>query len=196
MRDIRESCEMLMSFLPWLLFLFLAGHTLSSLSLAILVALVASIVLGWDDLKRGLILPWATVLFFAFCAVSVNLAGLVWVAKNMELLAKGVLTSIMWFTLLVGQPFVLQYARRDLPKERWHEPRLLQACRFLTLVWAGLMSLSVALAFLRRSGLVKLPEWVYLDASILIVVSGLIYTTLFKRQSRRQHAKAMVRRPN
>lgn len=193
MRDIREFCEMLLSFLPWLLFLFLAGHTLSSLNLAILVALVASIAFGWDDLKRGLILPWATVLFFAFSAVSVNLFGLVWVAKNMELLAKGFLTSIMWFTLLVGQPFVLQYARRDLPKERWHEPRLLQVCRFLTLVWAAMMSLSVALAFLRRSGWLNLPEAFYSYSGLLIVLTGFVFTILFKRSKRKQRERTSLK---
>jgi len=190
MRDLKEFCALFISFIPWLLFLFLSGHSLSSLKVAIIVSLLATLVFGIHDLRRSIILTWATLIFFMSCAIFINLLGVVWLAKNMEILAKSFLASVMWFTWAVGQPFVLQYARRGLPKDQWNQPKLLLGCRFLTLVWAWLMSLAVAVAILRRSSLVNLPEWVYFDAGLVIIFTGLIITTLFKRQKRIQRQKA------
>ena len=39
MRDIKELCILLLGFNPWLLFLFLAGHSMPSLKIAIIISL-------------------------------------------------------------------------------------------------------------------------------------------------------------
>lgn len=189
MRDIKELGVLLLGFIPWLLFLLLSGHSLTSLEHAIIVSLFASLTFGFGELKRGYILTWGTLLFFCFCAVFVNLLGVLWVATYMDLLANTALAGIMWLTILVGKPFALQYARRDVPKERWNDPKFIQGCRYITLVWACLMSMAAGLSVFRRSSLVSLPGWVYFDASLCIILTGLTFTTLFKRQKRLQNEK-------
>ena len=194
MRDIKELGVLLLGFIPWLLFLLLSGHSLASLEIAIMVSLVASLIFGFGDLKRGYILTWGTLLFFCFCAIFVNFLHVFWVATYMDLLSNTALAGIMWLTLLAGKPFALQYARRDVPKEQWDDPKFIQGCRFITLVWAFLMSLAAGLSVLRRSSMVNVPGWVYFDASLCIILTGLTVTTLFKRRKRLQREKATMKK--
>ena len=69
----------------------------------------------------------------------------------MDLLANLSLASIVWATLIADRPFALQYARKGLPLERWNDPKLIEGCRFITLVWAVLMSASVFVSGYRRT---------------------------------------------
>jgi carotenoid cleavage dioxygenase len=156
----------------------------------LVISLVASLTLGFGDLRRGFILQWGTVLFFAFCVLFVDLLKVFWVAEQMDLLSNATLTAIIWLTILMGRPFALQYARRDLPKELWNDEKLVQGCRFITLVWACLMTLATGISVFRRLSVVHLPDWVYFDISLCIIFFGLTYTTLFKRRKRLQREKA------
>jgi hypothetical protein len=178
--------------IAWLLFLFLSGHSLSSLEVAIVVSLLASVVFGYRDLRSGMLLTWATLVFFLLSAVFINVFNVVWVARNMEILAKSYFAIVIWFGMAVGRPFVLQYARRDLPKDQWTSPTLIQACRFLPLVWVWLISFSVVLAILRQGAWIALPDSIYSRSSLALVLIGLIVTTLFKRRKRIQRERREV----
>ena len=187
--DLKELGGLILGFLPWLLFLFLAGKTLASLERAIIISLVVCLLFNYSELKQGFILSWGTLIFFGFCAVTINLFHLMWVTVYMDLLSNSALAFVMWLTLIMGKPFVLQYARKGLPEERWNEPGFIHGCRQMTIVWASLMSLSVALSLLKRSSWVEWPGWVYFGLSLLIIISGLAYTTVFKRRKRLKRLK-------
>jgi len=187
--DLKELGSLVLGFLPWLLFLFLSGKTLVSLERAIIISLITSIIFGYRDLKLGFILSWGTLLFFVFCAIMVNLFHVIWVAMYMDLLSNSALAFVMWLTLLLGKPFVLQYARRDLPRERWDDPGMIKGCRQMTIVWASLMTVSVVFSIVRRSSLFHWPGWVYFGLSLVVILTGLTYTTIFKRQKRLKRLK-------
>ena len=182
--DLKELGSLILGFLPWLLFLFLSGKTLASLERATIISLVTCLVLGYRELRQGFILQWGTLLFFSFCVITINLFHLTWVAIYMDLLSNSALALVMWLTLLLGRPFVLQYARRDLPKERWNDPGFIRGCRVLTIFWASLMTLSVILSIIKRTPLLNLPGWAYFILSLAIIITGLAYTTVFKRRKR------------
>ncbi len=190
MRELKDLGGLLLGFMPWLLFLFLSGHTLTSLERAIVVGLVASLVFGFGDLKRGFVLQWGSLIFFVLCVVSVNLLNSVWVATQMDLLSNAALACIMWVTIAVGKPFALQYAQKDLPAELRNDPNVARGSRAITLVWAWLMTLSVLISVIHRTSVVHFPDWVYFDASLCIIAAGLTYTTLFKRKKRLQRERA------
>lgn len=190
MREFKDLGILLLGFLPWLLFLVLSGNTLTSLERATLVSLAASLIFGFGELKRGFILQWGTLIFFSACVVSINLLKMVWVATYMDLLANGALAVTMWVTILVGRPFALQYARRDVPKERWQDPKFVRGCFLITYVWAGLMSLAFSISLVRRTSWLAWPSWVYFSVSLCIIASGLTFTTIFKRRKRLQREEA------
>jgi hypothetical protein len=185
-RDLKDLGVLILGFIPWLLFLFLGGHTLTSLERAMIISLVACPIFGFGDLRRGFILAWGTLIFFISCVVLVNFLNVVWVAAQMDLLSNTSLAFIMWLTMAVGKPFALQY----LPIELRNDPKVIQGCRVISMVWASLMTLSVFVSVIHRSSVVHFPEWVYFDASLCIIMAGLIYTTLFKRQKRLSRERA------
>lgn len=189
MRDLRDLAGLLLGFMPWLLFLFLSGHTLASLERGIIISLVVSVVFGLRGLWRGFILQWGTLIFFSAAFVLVNIMETVWVAENMGILTNSFLAGLMWFTLIIGRPFALQYARAALPKEQWHNPGLIRSGRFITIVWAVLMTISAAVSVFRKAELVSLPDWVYFDISLLIIISGLAYTTFYRRKKRMERER-------
>jgi len=186
MRELKDLAGLLLGFIPWLLFLFLSGHSLQGLERAALLSLVASLTFGFSELRNGFILQWGTLIFFACCVLLINGLHLTWVATHMDLLANLSLACIIWLTLLSGRPFALQYARKGLPPERWNDPALLAGCRFITLVWAILMSLAVGLSVYRRSPAPQASESVYFAISLGLIMGGVVFTTIFKRHKRLQ----------
>jgi hypothetical protein len=188
MNEIIDLLKFLFGFISWILFLFLAGNTLASLEWAIIICLAASLIFGYQQLRGGFILQWGTVFFFALCAIMVNFLHMVVIAKNMGLIANGFLAAIIWFTILIGKPFTLQYARADLPKERWYDPQLMQSCRFIAIVWGALMTLSTLVSSFRALNPGAYPEWVYSGISIGTIIGGTIFTQLYKKYKRSQRA--------
>jgi carotenoid cleavage dioxygenase len=182
--DLKELGQLMLGFLPWMLFLFIAGHTMTSLKIAIIISFVTAVTLGFGDLKRGFILQWGTVIFFLICLILVNLLDNVWMATEMDLVSNTALASIMWFTVVIGKPFALQYAKRGLPKERWSDVNFIRGCMFITVVWACLMTFAVLISVTRRTNWLPFPNWVYFDLTLLNIVAGLTFTTIFKRKKR------------
>jgi carotenoid cleavage dioxygenase len=182
--DLKELGLLMLGFLPWMLFLFIAGHTMMSLKIAIIISFVTAVTLGFGDLKRGFILQWGTCIFFFSCFILVNLLDNIWMAMEMDLVSKVALASIMWFTVLIGKPFALQYAKRGLPKERWNDVNFIRDCIIITVVWASLMTFAVLISVIRRTTWLPFPHWVYFDLTLLNIAAGLAFTTIFKRKKR------------
>ena len=109
---------------------------------------------------------------------------------EMDLVSNLALAAIMWFTVLIGKPFALQYARRGMPKELWNNEGFIRGCRFITVVWAWLMTFAALISILKRTTWVPFPDWVYFDLTLLNIVVGLAFTTIFKRKKRLQRELA------
>ena len=186
MRELKDTAVLLLGFLPWLLFLFFSGHSMESLERISWICLAACLIFGFSELRSGFILQWGSLVFFALCVVLVGILHNVWVATHMDLLANLSLATIIWATLISGRPFALQYARKGLPQERWNDPGLLKACRFITLVWALLMLVSVFVSIYRRTSAPQISEQGYFVISLATIAGGVIFTTLFKRRKRLQ----------
>jgi carotenoid cleavage dioxygenase len=187
--DLKELGLLMLGFLPWMLFLFFSGHTMLSLKIAIIISLVASVTLGFGDLKRGFILQWGTCIFFLICLIMIDFLNNKWMAKEMDLVSNLALAAIMWFTVLIGKPFALQYARRGMPKELWNDENFIRGCRFITVVWACLMTFAALISILKRTTWLPFPSWVYFDLTLLNIVVGLTFTTIFKRKKRLQRER-------
>lgn len=184
MKLLKEIFTFLLGFALWILFLFISGDTLASLERAIVICLAASVIFGFHDLRKGFILQWGSLLFFVSCAILVNHFKLVVVAKNMGIIANGFLASIIWITILIGKPFTLQYAKADLPKERWNDPQLIQSCRFIAIVWGVLLTFSASLSLIKAQNPSLYPGWVYSSISIGTMLVGTIFTQWYKKRRR------------
>ena len=190
MRDVKELLFFMLSFIPWLLFLVIPIDSLYGLKLVIVICFSASVVFGFNGLKNGMILSWGTVLFFIACIFLVNIFNIIWVAENMAALSNGVLAGIVWISILVGRPFALQYARLEVPRERWNDPELIKGGYHISLFWGVMMTISAVISVVEK--MVHTTSSFNFSLSLLMIGIGAGYTTLFKRKKRIQREKLKV----
>ena len=175
--------------MPWILFLFFSGQTFVSLERSVLIGLGASLIFGFKELRRGFLLQWGTLIFFIACAITVDVMKSVFIAKSMGILSNGFLALLVWWTILTGKPFTLQYARAELPQERWNDPELIHSCRVLAVVWALLLTFLALAACFKMLNPGLYPGGVYLGISIAAIAGGIVFTSLYKKYKRsRAHA--------
>jgi hypothetical protein len=186
--ELREVVKFIFGFLGWIVFLLLPTDGWEPLRRAVVISLVVSVVSSWKQLRGGFVLAWATVAFFVLCAVSFYVFEWVWLAKHMAIVANAVLAGIIWFTVLIGKPFTLQYARADLPPERWNDENLVRGCRTIAIFWGSLLLVPVVFNVFRHSYPNALPDMVYFSMSIFCIVFGTIFTRLYIHLSRRRRA--------
>jgi hypothetical protein len=190
MRDLKELCLFMLSFIPWLLFLVIPADSLGALKFSIAVCFAASLVVGFGDLKKGMILAWGTLLFFIVCILLVNVFNIVWVAENMAALANGVFAAIVWVSILVGCPFALQYARQEVPREQWDDPHLVSGGLHISLFWGVMMTASAVFSVVEK--MLGTPSSFNFTLSLLMIGIGAGYTTLFKRRKRIEREQRAV----
>jgi len=135
--------QLLLGFIPIILFYILAGLSTANLSVAIIIFLVATIVLGYKDLRRGLVLNWGTLIFFVILYVVAVLMNNVWIATHTGILLTGILAVIVWISLLSGHPFTEQYARLEVDRSRWQHPVFIHVNRIMTAFWGCILLASL-----------------------------------------------------
>ena len=165
---------------------FLSGHTLISLERSILISLSASLIFSFKELRKGFILQWGTLLFFMACAITVNFVHLMFIVKNMGIISNGFFACLIWGTIFIEKPFTLQYAKADLPKERWNDQALIRSCQFIAIVWALLLTFSTLVAYFRILNPALYSDWIYFDISIGVILGGTIFTSWYKKYKRNQ----------
>lgn len=185
MRELKESLKLMFGFLPWILFMFIAGDSFASLKRAILICLILTLLTGFKGLRQGLWLAWGNLAFFAIATVLVNGLSLVWMARNMGWMANGFLAAFMWITLAAGSPFTLQYARLGLPRERWEDPQVLNTCQRIAMIWALLMLVTTASAGFARIHPHLHSKTFYMGLSLSCMLTGVALTAFLKRNSQR-----------
>jgi hypothetical protein len=189
-----ETAKFILGFLPWFLFLFLPTESWNGLRVAVVICLAASVLFSWKMLRKGFILQWATVAFFLFCTLSFFVFRWVWLANHMGIIANGFLDGIIWFTVLTGKPFTLQYARAELPREQWNDEGLIHSCRFIAIFWGMLLFVPIAFEAFQLFSPHALPDHFSLFLSVSCITIGTGFTTFYKHLKRRER-EAMERLP-
>lgn len=112
----------------------------------------------------------------------IDLLGNMFFIMNMGILSDGFLASIIWLTIFTGTPFSLQYARDDLPKERWDDSGLIRDYRLIALAWGFLVTFSALAAFFQMFNPGLFPDKIYLDVNILTIAGGIVFTQLYNNK--------------
>jgi hypothetical protein len=186
MNELLDIAKFLFGFFPWILFLFLPTDGWDPLRKAVVICLAASVMFSWKALRKGFILQWATVAFFLCSAIVLYGFRCIWLAEHMGIVANSFLDGIIWFTVLTGKPFTLQYAREDLPKDQWHDEGLIRGCRFIAIFWGVLLLVPTVFSVSRLLYPAALPGYFYFYLSLFCILIGVSYTTYYKRKKRKQ----------
>ncbi|MHB8067897.1 MAG: hypothetical protein ACYDIC_08365 [Desulfobaccales bacterium] len=149
---MKQLFNILLGFLPWIVFGVLAGPSLWRLNAAIIAALALVLVLGYKQLAKGFILTWGSLFFFGVNLVLVVLLKNLWVIKNLAILSQGTLAAIAWLSIFLGKPFVLDYAWETVPPERQASPHFYRTCRTLAMIWGVVFLLATGMSAAKTYG--------------------------------------------
>ena len=137
---------------PWILFAIVEGKGRLELSAAVALGLAVVIVsLNWLGGSSPKLLEFSDVAYFGGLAIVVAFADSAtrsWLEVWGGEVANVALVVISLGSILVRNPFTLQYAREDSPEEVWHTPEFLRVNYLISWVWV------VAFAIEAGSGLV------------------------------------------
>lgn len=178
-----DAIKLVLAFAPWIAFWIIsAGHSMLSLQIGICVAAGLVIVMGVTRLHRGLIL-WAGVVFFAFALVAVVLLKNQWVIQHLGILASGTLLTATLLSIVIGAPFTESYAREHVTEEFWDSPAFLRSCYTVTGAW-GMVFLINTMINMAKPFAPELGEWFFRSLELCVLLSGVMFTTLYSRWAR------------
>jgi hypothetical protein len=180
--------KLLVSFAPWLAFLFIAHDSLWRVEVGLVVALVLSVVMGVLRLHRGIIL-WVGLAFFSATTVAVIVFDDTWTLKHLGVLANGALATGAWLTILAGKPFTLDYAKEHVDPSLWNDPQFVRSNTIITSLWAATFTINAGLAFIKmeRMGPSDLACEI---ASYGLLVGTAVFTVWFPSYLRRKRTQA------
>jgi len=137
---------MLLAFAPFIAFAILNHFVAPTAALA--VAAAVSLGLTGRELLLGRsakILEVGTCILFGGLAVYAFLSSAHWPIVGVKLAVDAGLSAIVVYSLMIGRPFTIQYARESVPREMWESPQFLRTNQVIALVWlAAFATLVVA----------------------------------------------------
>jgi len=184
---LKQIINLLLSFAPWIAFLILSGHSLLRLDIALIVAALLVVVMAITGLHRGAVL-WAGYLFFGAAIIFVIVLKNMWFINHLGILANGMLFSTAFLGMMLGKPFTEDYARDETPREIWETASFVRACYSTTSVWSLVFLLNLASSFIAFYDH-ETPGWCFSVFNYSMLVSGVVYTSVYTKYLRRRRAQ-------
>jgi hypothetical protein len=176
--------KLLLSFSPWLAFLFIARDTLFRLEVGLVVGLVLTVVMGIARLQRGVIF-WVSLLFFVYSTAAVVLFNDMWTVQHMGILGNGALAVATWLTIVFRRPFTLAYAREHTDPARWNNPVFIRTNYVITSVWSLVFTFTTMLAWAQTKH-PFLSELGYQLVTYTALIGAMAFTSWYPKYVRRR----------
>jgi hypothetical protein len=137
---------MLLAFAPFITFAVLNHFVAPTVALVAAAAVSLGLIVREMVLGRSAkILEVGTCLLFSGLAIYAYLSSAEWPVAGVKLAVDFGLLAIVLFSLVVGRPFTIQYAREQVPEAVWSTPEFMRTNRIITLVWlAAFVAIIVA----------------------------------------------------
>ncbi len=141
----------LRTFLPWIVYAVLAGHTASAqqrgtlAALAVTVLVVAYKVRKEHSTFEALIIETGSAVFFAAMAIVAFAAPHSGALTYAAALSSTTLAVIAWGSLAARHPFTLGIAKQSTPPEVWSQPAFAHSNVVITTIWAVSLTVSAAI---------------------------------------------------
>ena len=140
----------LITFLPWIVYSFLGGHTAASQQRGTLAALAVTVLVIAYKRRAGspfdaLIIETGSAVFFAATAAVAFAAPHSGVLTYSPALSSTTLAVIAWASLAARHPFTLGIAKQTAPREVWSQPAFMHSNMVITAIWAVSLTVSAAI---------------------------------------------------
>lgn len=130
-------------------------------------------------------MSWATLIFFVFLVITVVFMNNIWILEMMNVLIYVTLAAVTWIGIIIGRPFVMEYARLEVDEGRWQDPRFIRAVRVMTIFW-GVAFLSNAVISIYQT---TDQSFIFKIASPLVIIIALMFTVYYPRWVRKRYAQ-------
>jgi hypothetical protein len=168
--------SLLLGLAPFAAF-FAAARFISPMA-GLLAALTVSALLCFRMYRRGKsikILEIGSLLLFASLVLYTWVAAPVWTVATVRLAVDGGLLAIVLASLAINNPFTMQYAREQVPREYWNSPQFLAANWVISAAWAGAFAVLLA-ADAAAEYVSSIPLWIDIAASIAAFLAAVGFT--------------------
>jgi hypothetical protein len=140
----------LFTFLPWIVYSLLGGHTAASQQRGTLAALAVTVLVIAYKRRNGstfdaLIIETGSAVFFAAIAAVAFAAPHSGLLTYSAALSSTTLAVIAWASLAAGRPFTLGIAKQSTPREVWSQPAFMHSNVVITTIWAASLTVSAAI---------------------------------------------------
>jgi hypothetical protein len=174
---------MLLAFAPFLVFAVAAnlwGGIVGLIAGAATSALLLAKELGAKRSPK--ILEVGTFLMFAGLAAWARLNNSHWSIFTVRLLVDSGLLGIILITIVIRQPFTLQYARDRVPEHLWASPRFLHTNDVITGAWALAFACMVAADFV-MAYVPGVPLWIGIAVTVLALLGAYQFTGWYPKRA-------------
>ena len=138
----------LRTFLPWIVYAVLAGHTAAAQQRGTVAALVVTLaVIAYKVRKEhstfeALIIESGSAVFFVAMAIVAFSAPHSGVLTYAAAVSSGTLCVIAWASLAARHPFTLGIAKQSTPPEVWSQPAFKHSNVVISTIWAVSLTIS------------------------------------------------------
>jgi len=168
----------LLGFAPFIVFAVLAGL---STDLALWMALAVAFVIAIRDFAHTRllrVLDMGSVALFGLLALYTGFVQPSLSIQGVRLVVDGGLMIIALVSILIGNPFTLDYAREQVPEEFWQTPLFLRTNYIVAAVWVlafGAMTAADAFATFNA----RFPLTLDIAASLAALALAIVFTTRY-----------------
>ena len=182
--------SILLGLTPFIVFFVLMRlvHPLAGLSAAFAVSVLLGI-LQWRRGETIKVLEVGSLALFGALTLYTVIAAPEWTVAAVRLAVDGGLFLIAAMSLLIGQPFTLQYARESVPQEFWTSPVFFATNVRITAVWTAAFAIMTA-ADAAAQYVEAIPLWVEIAATVAAFAGAVVFTRWYPAVVRRRFGLA------
>ena len=173
---------------PFILFFLLMR--IASPFAGLLGGFAAAVLLGLREWRRGAtikVLEIGSPILFGALVLYTYVARPEWTVATIRLVVDGGLFVIAVASLAINQPFTLQYAREQVPREFWTSPVFIDTNRRITGVWAAAFAVMVG-ADAAAQYVPAIPLWIDIAATVAAFAGAVWFTRWYPAVVRRRVA--------
>ena len=186
-----KKAGILFGFVPLIVYGILAGKSASSVIIALGAATLMTILVGFADLRKGMILTWANFVLFGGTFIAAGILNITGIIPVMGVLIYMSLAAVTFGSILFGIPFTLQYAREMVDRTLWENPGFIRVNILMTGIWGIVFAVNAILDFIAFLS----PErfgWIAVPVTYLVLVAGIIFTLWYPGYVQRKNRPAPI----
>lgn len=182
-----------LAFAPFIIFCVINGFVGTTPGLMAAAATSAILLtracLGRD--KSIKVLDVGCLILFGGLAVWTALAHGEWSVVGVRLWVDAGLLAIVLVSMVIGQPFTLQYARERVAPEEWKTPEFIRTNYIITAVWGAafvvMVSADLVMAYVR-----SVPIKYGVAATVLAIIGAVRFTGWYPKHRRAKAAEGLL----